>query len=92
MEVLADLIKSGQVTGILIAVMVTEAAVLIAYRLGKGRGFAVPYIISNLLAGLFLVLALRAALTGAAWPWIAASLAAAGIAHVADLVVRWPST
>jgi apolipoprotein N-acyltransferase len=43
----------------------------------------------TLRAGAALLLALRAAITGAAWPWIAAWLAAAGLAHLADLRTRW---
>ena len=82
--------QSGRVADIVVAVMVLEALALIAIRVIKGRGFAVRYVISNLMAGLFLVLALRAALTGAAWPWIAASLSAAFVAHIADLALRWP--
>jgi hypothetical protein len=42
------------------------------------------------LPGAFLVLALRAALTGAAWPWIALPLALAFPAHLADLAGREP--
>lgn len=45
--------------------------------------------IGNLLAGAFLLLALRCALTGAGWLWIALWLLAALLAHVADIVGRW---
>ena len=46
-------------------------------------------LVGLLLAGAFLLLALRAALTGAPWPSIAIWLLAALIAHLADLVRRW---
>lgn len=39
-------------------------------------------------AGSALVLALRAALTKASWPWIALALAASGVAHAIDLRMR----
>ena len=45
----------------------------------------------TLLAGGFLLLALRAALTGAGAPTIAAFAAAAFVAHGADLASRWAS-
>lgn len=42
-----------------------------------------------LLPGICLLLAVRAALAGAAWPWVPAALAAALISHLADLHSRW---
>lgn len=42
----------------------------------------------TLLAGACLVLALRAAVHDAPLLWVAAALAAAGLAHVTDLVLR----
>ena len=42
-----------------------------------------------LLAGAFLLLALRAALTGASWIPVALWLLAALFAHLVDLVRRW---
>ena len=42
-------------------------------------------IVLMLLPGVFLMLAIRAALDGAAWPWVPAALAAALVAHIADL-------
>ena len=41
-----------------------------------------------LLPGVFMLLALRASLTGAPWPWIAAPLAASFPFHIADLARR----
>lgn len=39
----------------------------------------------RLLPGALMVVALRAALTGAGWPWVAAALALSLPAHLADL-------
>ncbi len=42
-----------------------------------------------LFPGLCLMLAIRAAWVGAAWPWVPAALFGALIAHLFDLWVRW---
>jgi hypothetical protein len=42
-----------------------------------------------LLPGIFLLVALRAALAGAAWPWVPSALTAALVAHLLDLRQRW---
>jgi hypothetical protein len=44
-----------------------------------------------LLPGVCLLLAVRAALAGAAWPWVPAALTAALVAHLLDLRSRWRS-
>jgi len=43
----------------------------------------------NALAGIGILLALRAALTGAAWTSVAGWLAGALVAHLADVARRW---
>lgn len=74
-------------------------------RMGHGSevdGRRIPWVIGglalkdyglNLAAGLFLMLALRAALTHSLahsnWMWIAANLSAAGLAHAADILLRF---
>jgi hypothetical protein len=55
----------------------------------RGRRAAWVPGLPNLLSGLSLVLALRLAIDGAAWPWLALCLAAAGVAHGLDLQARW---
>jgi fatty acid desaturase len=42
-----------------------------------------------LLPGMFLLLALRAALAGAAWPWVPAALFGALVAHCCELWARF---
>ncbi len=90
-DAVQSLIQTGRVADLVIVVLLAEAAVFIGFRVATGRGFAVSSVVSNMLAGLFLVLALRSALTDASWMWTALSLAAAGVAHAVDLAVRWPS-
>ncbi len=48
-----------------------------------------PQLAGNLLAGGCLLLALRFALTGAAWWIVAACLAGSLLAHLLDLKQRW---
>jgi hypothetical protein len=44
-----------------------------------------------LLPGVCLLLAVRAALAGAPWPWVPTALTAALVAHLLDLRSRWRS-
>ena len=72
-----------------LAITVLEVIVLWVLRRRSGRGLATRALLANVGAGLFLMLAVRAALVGAAWPWLAGLFAAAGASHVADLAMRW---
>ncbi|MBZ8139111.1 hypothetical protein CLD22_04240 [Rubrivivax gelatinosus] len=74
---------------LVIAVTLLEAAVLAVFHARTGRGLAPRDFAANLCAGLALMLAVRAALAGAPWTWVAAGLAAAGVAHLLDLRRRW---
>jgi hypothetical protein len=61
-------------------------------REGRALGSAtmsLPAIGMMLLPGVFLLLAVRAALTGTPWPWVPAALTAALVAHLLDLRSRW---
>lgn len=72
-----------------IGLTLVEAAVLLAYRRATGKGVAAREFLVNLLSGLCLMVALRAALAGAAPAIVLACVAAAGLAHAADLWRRW---
>ena len=63
--------------------MVLEALLLVGLRRMPARE-----VLSAVLPGALIVLALRGALTGADWPWIALPLALAFPAHLADLAAR----
>lgn len=54
-----------------------------------GQGLALHDYALNMLSGLCLMLAVRAALSGLAWPWVAACLSASGLAHGWDITRRW---
>jgi hypothetical protein len=83
------LFTSGRIVDLILAMVVLEALVLLAYGYATGRGIPALSLLTNLLAGAFLLMALRSALLQAHWTWTAAWLAAALFAHVADLAQRW---
>ncbi|MGP1354120.1 MAG: hypothetical protein ACTS1Z_12425 [Parasphingopyxis sp.] len=76
------LFASGHAADIILAILLIEAIWLIA------RGHATADIAATLLPAVLIVLGLRAALTGAEWPWIALPLAAALPVHLWDLARR----
>lgn len=78
------LIQSGAIADIVLAVMVVEGLLLWALR-SRLRNFRAFDIVAILGAGIFLVLALRAALTDAGWHWIALCLTGAFVVHALDL-------
>lgn len=81
---MTQFMQSGTIADIVIAVMIVEGLLLFALR-SRLRNFRAYDVIAMLAAGLFLVLALRATLTGAGWQWVAIFLTAAFVAHVLDL-------
>jgi multisubunit Na+/H+ antiporter MnhB subunit len=83
------LIASGRIVDLIVLLMAAEIVLLLAYRWRTSQGPAPLDLLSVMLAGLFLLLALRAALTGAGWTWIAGFLLAGFLAHMIDLQRRW---
>lgn len=79
------LFASGRIVD-LILVGVTAEAVLLLVLCRSVRRFA-PFG-ASIAAGAALMLALRAALTGAVWPVVAGWMLAGLAAHVADLILR----
>jgi DNA-binding transcriptional LysR family regulator len=87
---MSDFILSGHVVDLVLAVLAAEVLLLAAWRRhGAPRGRIVT-LIAAALPGAFLMLALRAALAGAGWVWIALWLAASFPAHLVDLRRRPP--
>jgi hypothetical protein len=80
---------SGHVANLILVVMAIEALTLTMLAKKSGRGMRPSRIIVSLSAGAALVLALRAALTGAGWHWMALALIAAFAVHLVDLYWRW---
>jgi hypothetical protein len=89
---MSEFFSSGHPVDIVLAVLAAEVLILSnwrARRVGE-RHRGVTMIIAAL-PGAFLLLALRAALTGADWTWVALWLLASFPAHLADLRRRSPS-
>lgn len=74
---------------LVIALTLLEAAGLALYHRQTGKGLAPAEFVPTLAAGLALMLAVRAGVSGAGWAWVAAGLSAAGLAHLADVRRRW---
>ncbi len=83
------LFASGHVVDLLLAIIAVEAAWLIAHRRRSGHGVPTDELAATLMAGVFLMMALRSALTGAAWEFTAMFLALSGVAHLVELWRRW---
>ena len=73
---------SGRIVDALLVLVLLEAVLFL--RAGRGRT-----LIPNLAAGACLLLALRAALTGAPVALLGLWLALAGVAHALDVAGRW---
>lgn len=83
------LIETGRLVEWIIGAMLVEALVLWLWHRRHGNGLAPSAVLTILASGICLMLALRAALRGEPSVSVAAWLGAAGIAHAADLWVRW---
>lgn len=86
-----DLILSGRIVDIALAILLLEIIVLALAGQRRGGGIPLRELVSNAGAGAGLMLALRAALTGAGWLAVAGWLGVALALHVADLALRWRS-
>ncbi len=83
---MAGFFASGHAVDFVLLVMAVEFAVL-SLRRTADRSNRLDRVLA-LMPGVCMLLALRAALTGAPWPWIAAALAASFPFHLADLARR----
>jgi len=82
---MTDFFASPRLADLILAVLALEAVVLVVRHARTGRRPSLAEAGPFLLSGACLVLALRAALAGAAWPWVAAGLVGALVAHLWDL-------
>jgi hypothetical protein len=85
---LTELYASGRIVDIILCAIALEMLLLIAIHRRTGRGLAPVTLLANTLAGVCLLLALRTALVGADWTWIALCMFGALLAHLADLWQR----
>jgi len=88
-EALSAFVASGRIADLVLAVLALEAAGLVLLRLRGRGGVPLPDVLWFTASGAFLVLALRAALTGADWRWIGVALTGAFLTHLMDLRRRW---
>lgn len=86
---MAELFSSGRLVDLILLLIVLEVAAIMIYRRASGRGLALADLLPNVLAGAFLLLALRSSLADIGWMPISACLACAGIAHAIDIGRRW---
>ncbi len=89
-DAMDELISSGRVVDLILGVIVIEVLVLPRWRRRQGGPSGRMAVLLASLPGIFLLLALRAALTRAGWGWIALFLAGSFPAHLADLWRRPP--
>lgn len=87
-KLLAQLFASGRIIDVILALVALEGAALLLWHRRTGRGPAAIPLLCNLASGAALMLAVRAALTGAAWPAVATCLLLSLVAHASELVLR----
>ena len=79
--------ESGRIVDLILVLVGAEILALWFWLRGSGSALRLG-VIANAAAGACLLLALRLALGGAWWGWIAACLAASFAAHLIDLIGR----
>ena len=85
---MTELFASGHIVDAILVLVAMEAVLLLIWRRRTGRGPPPVALLCNLASGAALMLAVRAALTGAAWPVVAACLLLSLIAHGSELFLR----
>lgn len=80
---MATLFEQGWITGLVLLVLIAEAAILIVRGTLPARAALLL-----VLPGAGFLLAIQAALSGAHWSLVALGLALAGLAHLVDLRER----
>lgn len=83
------LFSSGRIIDIALAITVLEALGLFIFHRVTGRGPGPLDVLLILSSGVFLMLAIRAALVDAQWTMIALPLLCAFASHLIDLSRRW---
>lgn len=88
MSGMAAFFHSGLVFNLILAALAVEIALAGLYFWRRRQGLVMFSFIANGLAGAALVLALRSALLGAGWLFVAIYLLAGLLAHLADVGLR----
>jgi hypothetical protein len=84
-----DLYASGRMLDVILALVLVEAAVLVAWMRRTKRGPGAVAMLLGLLPGVFLLAAVREALVRSRWEAVATLLTLALVAHCADLRRRF---
>jgi hypothetical protein len=87
---MSEFFSSGRVVDLILAVLLLEVVALTAWRRHGSIRTSLAKLVVAALPGVFLLLALRAALNGAGWMWMALWLFASFPAHIADIWRRRP--
>jgi hypothetical protein len=88
-NIVREIFSGTLLIDIVIAVTVIEWLLLSWWHRRTGRGIPMSELRATLLAGLYLMMALRASMVSAPWYVVALLLLAAGLSHAADLWRRW---
>ena len=83
---------SGGLIDTIIAITLLEVSILLIYHHQTKRGLRPGDYLLNITSGLCLMLALRCGLVGSSWQMVPVFLFGAGLAHIADIVVRLRAT
>jgi hypothetical protein len=83
-----EFIRSGRFADVILVVIAAEMLAVSFYLWRRGRGLALMSFVASSLAGGSLVLAMRAILRDSGWLFVAIYLAAALLAHLADIALR----
>jgi hypothetical protein len=83
-----EFIRSGHIADVILVVLGMEMVIVSLYLWRRGRGLALLSFVASSLAGGSLVLAMRAILRDSGWLFVAIYLAAALLAHLADIALR----
>jgi hypothetical protein len=86
---ISDAIRTGLAIELILVLVALEGVALTFYHRTTGRGPSASMLVPNLVAGAALLLAVRLALAGAWWGWLAGALLLALLAHLLDLGMRW---
>jgi hypothetical protein len=86
---MSALFANGRIVDCILLLVFVEVMILIIIRKQTGNGLKPLDFILSLLAGVALLLALRAALRGLGWPVVALFLFLSLLAHLMDLSRRW---
>lgn len=89
---LAGFFESGMAVDLVLAMVVAEGIILFLAGRAGGRLAAFRGLGWSLASAACLVLALRAAVAGSSWTWMAAGLSGSFAAHLMDLRHRWLSS